>query len=310
MKPIALVTAQAARELDEDLAPLTDALTRAGIEHEILCWDDKHVDWSKFHIALLRSPWDYVPRLNEFLVWASRVSMLTRLLNPLEIVHWNTDKHYLLDLQNSGVAIVPSHFIEPQPNYPGMDTQMALGAALDFPENQSTKFEEYVIKPAVGAGSKDAARYHRDDHARAIAHVQQLLDQQRSVLIQPYLDRVDEYGETALLYFNGEFSHAIRKGPLLTRAAKPTRALFAPEAITPRIPSATERFLADRAIKAIYENQRFQTYAPLLYTRVDLLMRDNGEPCLLELETTEPSLFFAHAEGAADNFVRAIQKHL
>lgn len=310
MKPIAIVTAQAARELDEDLLPLAYALTRAEIEHEILCWDDSRVDWSQFNIALLRSPWDYVPRLSQFLAWANRISTLTKLLNPLEIVRWNTDKHYLLDLQNAGVAIVPSHFIEPQPSHRGMHTNIVLGAILDFYENDSSKFEEYVIKPAVGAGSKDAARYHRDDHVLAIAHTQKLLDQQRSVLIQPYLGRVDEYGETALLYFNGEFSHAIRKGPLLARAATPTSALFAPEAITPRIPSAAERALADRIIKAISEDHRFRAHAPLLYTRVDLLMRDDGEPCLLELETTEPSLFFAHAEGSAANFVRAIQKHL
>ena len=45
-------------------------------------------------------------------------------------------------------------------------------------------------------------------------------------------DAVDRDGETALMFFDGEFSHAIRKAPLLFRDQGPTRALFAPEKIS------------------------------------------------------------------------------
>ena len=36
-------------------------------------------------------------------------------------------------------------------------------------------------------------------------------------MTQPYISSVDDEGETAMLFFGGEFSHAIRKGPILTR---------------------------------------------------------------------------------------------
>jgi len=52
----------------------------------------------------------------------------------------------------------------------------------------------------------------RADHGPMRTHIARLLEQQRSVLLQPYLDRVDEQGETALIYFEGQYSHAIRKG--------------------------------------------------------------------------------------------------
>jgi O-ureido-D-serine cyclo-ligase len=120
------------------------------------------------------------------------------------------------------------------------------------------------------------------------------------VLLQPYLDRVDEHGETALIFFDGKFSHAIRKGPLLRRGEGPTRALFAAEHITPRQPDAAELALAERTLAAIPFPQ------PLLYARVDLIHDANGSPCVLELELTEPSLFFAHAAGSAARFARAI----
>ena len=283
---IALVSVAAARALDDDLAPLLDALRAAGADADIADWDDDAVDWSRFDLAVLRSTWDYADRLPEFLAWSRRAAARTRLLNPPDVLRWNTDKHYLADLERAGVAIVPSTFIEP-----GADGARALDAFL-----AGTDANEFVIKPAVGAGSRDAQRHGRSGLARAIAHVARLLDAGRSVLLQPYLDRVDAHGETALMHFDGVFSHAIRKGALLLRGEGPTEALFAPEQITPRIADDGERALALRALQAI------PFAGPLAYARVDLIRDGDGAPRLLELELAEPSLFFAHGEGSAQRF--------
>ena len=120
------------------------------------------------------------------------------------------------------------------------------------------------------------------------------------MLLQPYLERVDAEGETALVFFEGTFSHAIRKGPLLQRGAEATRKLYATEAITPRTPSADELDVAQRALAAIPLQQ------PLLYARVDLIRADDGSPRLLELELVEPSVFVGYAAGAAARFAAAI----
>ena len=286
---IALVTATAARELDEDLAPLEAALREAGAEAATPNWDDAAVDWSRFDLALLRSTWDYTQRLPEFLAWIERAAVRTRLLNPPDVVRWNTDKHYLRDLEKAGVAIVPSAFIEP-----GENASAALPAFL----RAHADFAEFVVKPAIGAGSRDAQRYGSEESDTASAHARRLLDAGRSVLLQPYLDRVDAHGETALIFFDGKFSHAIRKGPLLRRGEGPTRALFAAEHIAARAPSAAERDLAERTLAAIPSGA-------LLYARVDLIHDADGAPRVLELELTEPSLFFAHAPGSAARFAKA-----
>jgi glutathione synthase/RimK-type ligase-like ATP-grasp enzyme len=217
------------------------------------------------------------------------MSSRTMLLNPANVVRWNTDKHYLAHLGDAGVPVVPSSFVEPGEN--------ARDALTRFFDNNTG---EFVVKPSIGAGSRDAQRYAREERTAATAHVQRLLDANRSVLLQPYLGRVDEYGETALIFFEGEFSHAIRKGPLLRRGESPTRALFATEHITPRAPSPDEIAVATRTLAAIPFAQ------PLLYARVDLIHDDDGAPRVLELELAEPSLFFAHAPGSADRFAGAI----
>ena len=294
---LALVTAAAARDLDDDLAPLEAALRALpGIHVSVVDWDAAEVDWSAFDLALLRSTWDYSQRLPEFLDWATRVSARTTMLNPLDVVRWNTDKHYLNDLTEAGVATVPSVFIEP-----GESARGALEAFLRHHVSAADDGSgEFVVKPAIGAGSRDAQRYERDEIEAAVAHCQRLLEARRSVLLQPYLDRVDEYGETALIFFAGHFSHAIRKGPLLRRGEGPTRALFATEHITPRTPSPEELRLAERTLAAM------PFPGPLLYARVDLIHDAGGTPCVLELELTEPSLFFDHAPESAERFAETI----
>jgi len=275
------VSARAARGLDEDLAPLLAALDEAGLDAAVADWDDPEVDWTGFRLALLRSTWDYAERFAEFLAWAERTARLTALINPPPVIRWNTDKHYLRDLARAGVPTVPTQFVEP-----GEHAAHALEGFL------REGMAEWVVKPAVGAGSRDAARYVSGEDRAASDHIERLLDAGRSVLLQPYLGQIDLHGETALIYFAGRFSHAIRKGPLLRRGSAPTDALFAAEEITPRMPGADELLVAERALAAL-------PFAAPLYARVDLIRSEDVEPCLLELELTEPSLFFAHAPGAA-----------
>lgn len=298
----ALVTARAARGTDYDMPPLLSALRAAGADAHEVDWDNDTVEWPSFDLALLRSTWDYFERLPAFLAWAKHASMQTRLLNPLDVLRWNTDKHYLDELAQAGVPVVPSAFVEP-----GDDVAHAIGRFLALhpptPRERSGS-GDIVVKPAVGAGSRDAQRHARSQHDAVITHAQRLLDAHRSVLLQPYLDRVDEHGETSLLFFDGQFSHAIRKGPLLQRGQAPTAELYARETIAPRTASADERAVAARALAAIPFEQ------PLLYARVDLILADDGSPRLLELELVEPSVFVAHAEGAAARFAAAILRHL
>jgi len=286
---IALVTARPARGLDEDEPPLHLALQKAGCNVQIAEWDDAKVDWASFDVALLRSAWDYAERVTEFLAWVQRASKLTHVLNPLPVVRWNTDKHYIAQLAAAGVATVSSTFVEP-----GDDADRAIRKCLELHDNA-----ELVVKPAIGAGSRDTERHRRTEPGSAVAHAKRLLNANRSVLLQPYLERVDRDGETALMFFEGRFSHAIRKGPLLPPGGAATKGLFAAESITPRVPGADEMRLAEKVVASV-------PFGVPLYARVDLIRDDDGAPCLLELELTEPSLFFAHAAGSAERFTAAV----
>src|SRR5256885_583469 len=143
--------------------------------------------------ALLRSAWDYTERLGEFLAWIERVASLTMLLNPPPVVRWNADKHYLLELARAGLPVVPSSFAEA-----GAQAERALE---QFLTRQSCA--ELVVKPAVGAGSRDTRRHARTAIPQMLAHMRRLLGAGRSVLLQPYLEGVDRHGETAVIHIGG-----------------------------------------------------------------------------------------------------------
>ena len=279
---IALVSCTQALPIDEDLPPLAEALSALGGQPACIDWA-AGVDLAGYDAAVLRSAWDYAERRDAFLDWARLASQVTRLLNPFDVVRWNTDKHYLTDLAAASVPVVPTTFVEPAA------TAWALPGA-----------DEVVVKPAVGAGSRDAARYGSDEGAAIDRHVARLLAQGRAVMIQPYLRPVDQVGETVLVYFSGVFSHALAKGPLLQRGAGLVQGLFAQETMAPRTASAAERSLAEKALAAAPHPD------PLTYARADVVRDDNDEPVLLELELVEPSVFHAHAPGSAARFAEAI----
>ncbi len=294
MKPIAFATAIAASGHDEDQRPLLEACRRAGIEAHVLAWDDTSVSWSRFGAVLLRSPWDYTERLLEFLTWCERTARTTTLLNPLPVIRWNTDKRYLADLADAGVPVIPCTFIAP-------DTE-PMEALPKFLAQHAA--EEFVVKPVVGAGARDVQRYTRSQEFAAGNHLARLLDEYRHVLLQPYLPQVDTVGETALVYFDGQFSHAIRKAALLKPGEVVDKAPFANGHISAREASAAQRKVAEQALAATA--RLFKLDRPLPYARIDLIPGPDGAPRLLELELTEPSLFLHHAPEAANRFASVL----
>jgi O-ureido-D-serine cyclo-ligase len=276
------------------MPPLIAAFAAAGARAEIADWDNPEVEWGRFDLALLRSAWDYTERLPQFLSWVERTAASTRLLNPPTVVRWNSDKHYLRELATAALPVVPTTFVEAGTGgQRPADARVVLSGFL-----ARHPCAALVVKPAVGAGSRDTRRHARTAVPEILAHMQPLLAAGRSMMLQPYLEGVDRDGETALIFIEGRFSHAIRKGPLLPSGAPATEALFAPEDISPRRAADDEREVATRIVQ-------YLPFDKLLYARIDLIRDATGQPCLLELELTEPSLFFAHAPGSAERFAAA-----
>ncbi|HET6509789.1 MAG TPA: hypothetical protein VFG42_23550 [Baekduia sp.] len=282
---VALATCSAFPAGDEDDAGLPAAI---GGDVTFVVWDDPAVDWSAYDLVVLRSTWDYQGRRDRYLAWAR--SLGDRLVNPYDVVAWNTDKRYLRELADAGLPVVSTALVEP-------------GAPFAPPAG----VDDYVVKPTVSAGSRDTARFTADpaDAARSASLVEAIHASGRTAMVQPYVASVDARGETATLFFDGTFSHAIHKGPLLEHGVDPTADVFLAETIEPREATAAERAVAERVLA--FATERFGTLA---YARVDLVEDDTGAPVVLELELTEPSLFFMGDPGRLSEFGAAIRARL
>ena len=289
MPSVLLASCAPALGADEDEPLLIAALADAGVTAGVADWADPSVDWAAADAVVVRSTWDYAPRRDEFLAWARKVEGVTRLFNPADVLAWNIDKRYLAGLADAGIPVVPTAWTA---------TADELPAALG-------RWEDVVVKPTVSAGARDTARFRPGEGDAAAAFATGILASGRSVMVQPYLARLDADGETGLVYLDGAYSHAFRKGALLAGAPLGP-GLYAEEEIEPRVASEAERAIGDAVLALTAE----RTGATPLYARVDLVPGTDGEPVLIELELTEPSLFLATDDGAAARVAAAIHRRL
>lgn len=279
---MAWVTAREARGQDDDEPIALAALARTGVSVEVVDWNDPHAQWSGYDRVVLRSAWDYPQHLAEFLAWVDAVSAVTELVNPPAVVRWNLDKQYLRALAVDGVPITPTVFVRP-------------GETAAFPPGR------FVVKPAVGAGSRNVAWYEPDERERAIAHIARLHAAEQTVLVQPLLAGVARDGEWPMVFFNGTFSHAASKRVSVPQAGE-IETLFATETNTRHVAEADQISVATAAMDAV--SRRLGTPA---YGRVDLVRDDDGRFCVLEVELIEPSLFLPFADaGAVDRLVEVL----
>ena len=263
---------------DVDAPRLLAALRQRGVAATLEVWDDPDVDWDQFDAVVVRSTWDYTTRREEFLAWARARSLI---FNPYEMLEYSSDKHYLVDLAQRGVAVVETRVVE-------------VGETPEFFDS------DVVIKPAVGAGSADAARYPVEEHSSARAHVSDLHRRNRAALVQPYIDSVDSRGERALVFIGGDFSHALTKAALLNTPAELRDATFRRAQMSSATAEPAALDLARRALAP---------FSDALYARVDLVESD-GEWRVMELELVEPNLFLAFGDQVADRFAQALHSRL
>ena len=276
---VALATCAELPDLDEDGPALLDALEQREIEGVPAVWTDDGIDWRAFDLVVVRSTWDYPEDYARFLDW---LDGLPRVRNPVSVLRWSTDKHYLLELAAAGAPVVPSRFLAP-------------GEPFD------ARSGRVVVKPTISAGGRRSAAYEAEEADAAAQHVARLHAEGRSVIVQPYLGAVDQQGETGVVYLGGRYSHGFRKGPLLRPGLEPGTALFLEEDVKPREPSAAELAAAGLALAALPF-----AHEQLLYARVDLAPGDAGEPLVLEVELAEPSLYLSCGEGGADRLAESI----
>lgn len=284
--------------LDPETAQLCEALKQTGVSASLVAWHEPR-NWSRFDLLVVRSLWDYQDRIDEFHQWLTLVDNATRVLNAPQLIRWNLDKIYLSQLRDYGVRTCPTTYCR------------SLEQCEREIDRLSKRHKAFVVKPNISASSENTGLF-TNPGSPASELCQTILNLGKTVLIQPAIERVQAGGERALLYFNGEFSHACAKGAIL----RPGGGYLdhRGENITEVSVSADEAELGSQTLASLKKlaadlNWNEDAKNPL-YARIDVVTPESEPPVLLEAELFEPALYLRYSDGALKRFVDAITAHL
>lgn len=271
---IGFVTCVSLPEPDVDESLLLTNCAEAGIETALVPWDDPTADLTQFDHLVIRSTWNYYEKQDEFLQWLATAESQVPVWNHPDVVRWNFDKRYLLELSERGIPVVPTQYVS-KGEY--LDPALAWAHRI-------------VIKPTVSAGSWHTRVFERED-PDATSFMAALLNE-RDVMVQPFLESVHTVGERSVMWVGGEVTHVVVKKPRFAGGDESVEGPFEP--------TDYERELLDLCIAPFRDK--------LLYARLDLIQNEAGEWLVSELELIEPSLFLLQSPAALDKLVAALGK--
>ena len=283
---IAFVTCERLPDIHADDRLVADALQRRGFAVEPAAWNDPAVDWQRYASVVIRSPWDYHHDEARYAAWLRRCAAAdVNLWNPAATVLANLDKRYLADVAAAGLATIPIEYVE-------RGHRRSLRALLEY-----RNWSRAVVKPAVSASAYGTWRTSLE----TAESDQTMWDgelSRRSLLVQPFVDEIVTSGEWSIVFFDGQYSHAVLKTPAAGdfRVQEELGGQAKPRDPSPAIVEQARRVL-------------LQAAGPLLYARVDGVERD-GQFFLMELEVNEPVLYVGASSGAAERFADAIVRAL
>nr|MBC7612069.1 hypothetical protein [Pseudopedobacter sp.] len=267
---------------DEDHI-LLNFLKNKGLKITEEKWSSSKIDWSVYEYAIIKTTWDYIDKFEEWTSWLNKIEQLNiKLLNPVAVVKWNSDKHYLHDIEKAGLMITPTQYCE------------------KYSKPQLTNFfeifrkNELVIKPTISGGSKNTFRFRVENVVEIQEQIHELLEQE-AYMVQPYLEEITTEGEWSFLFFNGVYSHS------LIKKAKPGDFRvqhYLGGTIHPQNPTEKQIVIAHQYVDQFAKG--------CLYARVDGVMV-NGKFNLMELELIDPFLFLFTNPHAYENYFQALK---
>ena len=262
-------------------------LAELGWAVEEIPWDRVGVDWRNFFAVIIRSTWDYQDRVDDFLgVLDSITSAGVRLINGVDLVRWNLQKTYLRELQQKGVPIVPTAWLDD-------------ASANELPNSYFSQWDvgQVILKPQVGANADDTFRIERGKAAQWETARSAFVG--RPCMLQPFVESILQEGEYSLIYFDGQYSHCVVK--------RPAEGDFRVQeehggAISACVAPAAAREVGKKVVEAL-------PYSAL-YARIDLVLLQAAQWGVIEVELIEPSLYFPYDKQSPKRFAAALDKWL
>ena len=269
--------------LTEDQLLLIE-LEKLGLRVIKKAWDSSDFNWSATKFAVFRSTWDYFDKFKDFKKWLEKVKEETTFINSYELINWNLDKKYLIELNKKGINIPTTEVITKEDNV----TLESLFNKYDF--------NEAIIKPTISGAARETYRISKNNFYN---YEQKFLDLKlnEDLIFQEFLNSIITQGEISLIFIGCKYTHAVKKiakkgdfrvqddhgGSVEVYNANNEEIIFAKSCLDkcPKLP---------------------------IYSRVDIIYDNNNELSLGEIEMIEPELWFRNNKDAAKLLANEINK--
>lgn len=283
MKTIALLTNSEWSNLSTDHQLLIEPLKRHGFSPQPIVWDNKNTNWDNFDIIVIASAWGYYKKVEEYLELIVKIDKLNiPLWNPPNVIKWNVNKKYLLELKEKGASIVPTLLVTNKSSIKKIGEEIL-----------KNNWKEIILKPVFGGGGYNVLRGNINSFNIIKSYIQKF-SLTSDIIIQPLMKEVIDEGEYSFIFIGGEYSHTIISIQS-SRTLNVVRKYSTIKKVTP--PKELIKQATD-----IYN----LLPSTLLYARIDAV-NINGKLCLMEAEINEPRLYFGMHPQSIEKFIQHLQ---
>lgn len=279
--------------MDDDDGWMIDAhlafpfMEQMGWQIEPIPWRQARADWNTYTAVYVGTPWDYPGAAEQFIGLLQEIDRSGAILvNDYALIEWTVAKTYLRDLEERGIDIVPSLWL---------DTYDATSVSAAFAH---FGVQDIIVKPVISTNATDTYRLHRSTFHESTQELQDVFHD-RPFLVQPYIANIESEGEFSLFFFNAKFSHAILKTPKVNDfrvqeefganivAVQPTEALLA---------------VGRKVLEKVQPDP--------VYARLDFVRTAEQQFLLMELELIEPSMYLRMDVEAPQRFAAAFDSYV
>lgn len=284
LKKIGILTSVDMKKLLDYDQKLSNKLNANGIITETIEWEKANENNLKADMLLFRTTWGYhreIEKFKRFLDLIDKKGIPS--YNPTSIIRGNLHKFYLKHLEDKGIKIIPTIFIE-------------QNSRINLEEFISEKgWEKFIIKPAVSAGSYNTVV----GSLKSVQDDSLFFEKSKTndLLLQKYMPEIRSTGEFSTIFL-GDYHYTVLKTPQNGdyRVQRDFGGVYT------KTTPPTEVLRASKEIADIYKSRS-------LYIRVDGVFA-GGEFYLMEVEMIEPDLYMNIVPKAIDIYYELIMERI
>lgn len=258
----------------EDLY-LKHSLNKQNCKVDIISWEDKTIDYSKYDLIIIRSIWGFQENKTKFENWLNMLeTQKIKVLNPINVIKNNYDKEIQFNILNKyNIETIKTFFLPINKNI--------KSRILDLKTNNDLENNLIVLKPTISEGSKDVYlvgdnRYEFNNIIDINEVYNKYKNNKSKLMVQPFMKEIFD-GEYSICCINNKITHGIIK----------YKNAFTKTNMIKYIPADK---IDHKIIEIVNNILNIKEYKDNLFLRIDFV-KQKKKFLVMEVELLDPNLF-------------------